>query len=355
MKTTIFVLCLALLLLNAACSKKNPVTPVYPNAKSQNIDGAQLEQAFDAARQDGGVAALIVARNNVVVADQLFHTEQADTHLNIYSITKSVTSILIGIALEQGYLQSVDDKIGPVLVRLSDAYGPQHDVLTIKHLLTMSCGLPWSELDANATDYTKWARAGNQVDYVLSLPFIHEPGEFFTYNSGASHVLSVYLTSRAVQTTRDFAIDKLFAPLGITPGAWSTDKQGYYNGSSTLRLGPHDLLKIGLLFLNDGEYKGRHIVARTWVNESTRTHLSTHDAVPYGSGYGYLWWTGSLNGHDYYFANGWGGQFIVNVPDLKLTVVAQSNWTVAGRSAPEQWWNTINLIMTKILPAVKDF
>ncbi|MBN1559273.1 serine hydrolase [candidate division KSB1 bacterium] len=337
------------------CSEKNPTTPsIFPEAEKQNIDGVQLEKAFQAAQQDSGVSALILARNDIVVAEEIFHLGIIDTTQNIYSVTKSIISILTGIALEKGLLPSIDQKIGPILEKISEAYGPEHENLTFRHLLTMSSGLPWSELDAEATDYGKWLEADNQVDYVLSLPFIHPPGQTFTYNSGASHLLSVILSQISGEATREFAIRHFFTPLGISPGPWSTDKQGYYNGSSTLRLGPHALLKIGLLFMNGGRYNDRQIVPREWVSLSTGTHLTTNNAVPFGTGYGFLWWTGQQNGHDYYFANGWGGQFIFNFPDLKLTIVAQSNWNLGERPAHEQWMNTINIIMTQILPAVRD-
>lgn len=346
---------LGIFLLCAVCCRENVTDPsVFPRADEQHIDSGQLEQAFHLARQDGGISALIVARHNVVVAEEIFHAGIIDTTQNIYSVTKSVLSILTGIALENGLLESIDWKIGPIIENLSEVYRPEHANLTIRHLLTMSCGLPWSELDAAATDYSKWASADNQVDYVLSLPFVHSPSETFTYNSGTSHLLSVILTQVSRKTTREFAAVNFFTLLGISPGPWSTDKQGYYNGSSTLRLGPHSLLKIGLLFMNEGRYNGRQVVSKEWVSLSTRNHITTNNAVPFGTGYGFLWWTGRHNGHDYYFANGWGGQFIVNVPDLELTIVAQSNWNLGQRQAHEQWWNTINLIMSQILPAVQE-
>ncbi|MBN1479787.1 class C beta-lactamase-related serine hydrolase [candidate division KSB1 bacterium] len=346
---------LGIFLLCAVCCRENATDPsVFPGADEHHIDSGQLEQAFHLARQDSGISALIVARHNVVVAEEIFHTGIIDTTQNIYSITKSVLSILTGIALEKGLLENIDQKIGPIIENLSEACRPEHENLTIRHLLTMSCGLPWSELDALATDYTKWASADNQVDYVLSLPFVHPPGEIYTYNSGASHLLSVILAHASKETTQDFANKYLFTPLQISPGAWSKDKQGYYNGSSTLRLGPHALLKIGLLVLNNGRYKDKQVVPQEWITLATQQHITTNNAVPYGPGYGFLWWAGRQNGHDYYFANGWGGQFILNVPTLELTIVAQSNWNLGQRQAHEQWWNTINLIMSQILPAVRE-
>ena len=349
----LFVLLVSVFL---TCSEENPTEQSgFPKAEEQNIDGVKLEKAFQAARQDGGVSALLIARNNVVVCEELFHAGIVDTNQNIRSITKSVLSMLTGMALEQNLLDSVDQKIAPFMQKISEAYESRHADLTIRHLLTMSSGFPWSELDASATDYGKWASAANQVDYVLSLPFIHPIGQTFTYNSGASHLLSVILTEVSGKTTREFANRYLFDPLDISPGTWSKDKQDYYNGSSTLRLGPHALLKIGLLFMNGGRYNGQQLVSEEWVSLSTQNHITTNNAVPFGPGYGFLWWTGSQNGHDYYFANGWGGQFIVNVPNLSLTVVAQSNWNMGNRPAHQQWFNTINIIMTEVLPAVRQY
>jgi CubicO group peptidase (beta-lactamase class C family) len=348
---------LAALLFSLSCKEdKNPLQPsVYPLAEEQNINSTQLEQAYNAARSDGGVLSLIVARNNVVVADEYFIADRTDTTNNIRSVTKSVLSALIGIAIDKGFINSIDDEIGPYLKIDASELDDEKDKITIKQLLTMSAGFPWQELDATATDYVKWVKAGNQVDYVLALPLVNLPETVFTYNSGASHLLSVILEHATGKSAYKFAREFLFQSLGINRSlVWSVDQQEYYNGSSTLRLGPHEMLKIGQLFLNNGLYNGKQIISSIWVVLSTQTHINTSDAVPFGTDYGFLWWIGSTNGRDFYFANGWGGQFILNVPDLNLTIVAQSDWVAGGRPAHEQWWNTINIIMNQILPAVND-
>ena len=356
MMRKIRLLIFAILLLTFSCKEdKNPTAPLaYPKAEEQNINSVQLEEAFSSARADGGVLSLIVARNNIVVADEYFIVDRVDTTNNIRSVTKSVLSALISIAIDKGFINSINDEIGPYLKIDAGELDDEKDKITIKQLLTMSAGFPWQELDASATDYVKWAQAGNQVDYVLALPIVNPPGTVFTYNSGASHLLSVILEIATGKSTYKFAREFLFRPLGITRSLeWSVDKQEYYNGSSTLRLGPHEMLRFGLLFLNNGFADGKQILSSDWVQLSTRPHITTSDAVPFGTDYGFLWWTGSTSNRDFYFANGWGGQFIVNVPDLNLTVVAQSDWAAGGRPAHEQWWNTINIIMNQILPAVR--
>jgi CubicO group peptidase (beta-lactamase class C family) len=126
------------------------------------------------------------------------------------------------------------------------------------------------------------------------------------------------------------------------------------NGAAGLQITPHDMVKIGELALNRGEYRGKRVVSSEWIDQMTRSQISTNNAHPYGPGYGYCWWVGQNAGTSYAFANGWGGQFIVVVPDENLVVVATNQWQgVATSVANDQWYRTINLIMTNIVPAFK--
>ena len=120
-----------------------------------------------------------------------------------------------------------------------------------------------------------------------------------------------------------------------------------------MRITARSMMKIGQMVLDGGMYGGTSIVSADWVSESTRSHISTNNAVYFGPEYGYLWWVGQEHGHDLYFANGYGGQFIVVVPDLDLVMVASSWWGCMGwDAAGEQWYSVISLIMEGILPLV---
>jgi CubicO group peptidase (beta-lactamase class C family) len=172
----------------------------------------------------------------------------------------------------------------------------------------------------------------------------------FGYNSGASHVISVILTQAAGMSTYQFARSRLFQPLGIADPSWGTDKQGIYNGGSALSLTPYDMLKIGQLYLNKGVYNGVRIVSEDWTEKATTFKITTNGALPFGPGYGYLWWIGNTALHRYFFANGYGGQFIVIVPDLGLIVVATNNCSnIPIDTANQQWYSTLDVIINRII------
>jgi CubicO group peptidase (beta-lactamase class C family) len=148
-----------------------------------------------------------------------------------------------------------------------------------------------------------------------------------------------------------FAKQHLFQPLGITDRSWGTDKQGIYNGGAALSLTPYDMLKIGQLYLNRGVYNGVRIVSEEWIQKASTFKIMTNGIEPFGPGYGYFWWIGSSGSHCYYFANGYGGQFIVVVPDIRLIVVATNNWSnVPTDTANQDWYNTLDVIINKIIP-----
>jgi CubicO group peptidase (beta-lactamase class C family) len=120
-----------------------------------------------------------------------------------------------------------------------------------------------------------------------------------------------------------------------------------------VKLTPGDMIKLGNLLLNKGIWNGQRVVSEAWAGESTKNHISTGISIPYERGYGYLWWVYEGGEHLCYFANGYGGQFIVVVPELEIVVVATNNWVVPGNKADENWYRTITLIMENVIPAVQ--
>ncbi|HEY4785395.1 MAG TPA: serine hydrolase, partial [Bacteroidales bacterium] len=190
-----------------------------------------------------------------------------------------------------------------------------------------------------------------QILYTLNKPMDSSPGQSFNYNSGSAHLISGVLTQATGQSDFEFAKEYLFQPIGISDPYWQKDKQGLYNGGAGLQLSPHDMLKFGKLLLNKGIYNGVRIVSEEWVNKATSFKISTNGIQPFGPSYGYFWWIGNTNKHDYFFANGYGGQFIVIVPDIKLIVIATNTWSGVSTSvANEQWYNTLDMIINKIIP-----
>ncbi len=312
---------------------------------------AKLEEAFTEVQQITTIKSLVVYKNDTLVREAYFGSGGAGVVHDVRSVTKSITALLVGIAIDKGFIQSAEQKIGDFLRPVVDTITPEKANIKIRDLLTMSSGFEWDEL-TSVSGYNLWAGSANQVRFVLDKPLIAQPGERFAYNSGAFHLLSVIISRATGKTTLEFARQYLFEPLGINYGAWETDNQGYHNGSAGLEMTPYDMVKIGQLILNHGEFQGKPVVSSTFIDQLASFKITTNTAVSYGTGYGYGWWNGRSGQTDYVFAMGWGGQFIITVPSLKLVVVATNTWSgVPSAEANEHWYRTIDLIMTGILPA----
>lgn len=320
----------------------------------QGLDPALLEQAYARARETPGLRSLLVQRHGALVAEEYFHGGAADSLEQVWSVTKSVTSTLIGIALEQGYLTSLDQTLDQFLVPIVDSLPPDKGKITLRQLLTMTGGLQWHELDGGG-EYDRWVTSGDLVQYVVDRPWAAPPGKTFIYNTGGTHLLSVVLTRATGATALDFAREHLLGPLGITRFDWWRDERGYSTGGMGLELRPRDMLKIGELFLRQGMWHGFPVISSQWVADATSPHISTGNAVWFGPQYGYSWWVGSGQGHAFYFANGYAGQFILVVPDLDLVVVATSAWRRhTWSSASTQWVGVMDVMVNGVLPAVTD-
>jgi CubicO group peptidase (beta-lactamase class C family) len=313
------------------------------------VDTASVNAAYALARQQPNLTSLVIARDGVVERQEYFNGGGADIPQDVRSVTKSVTSLLIGIALERGCLRSVDQTVGELLGPLGPT-DPAKAAITVRQLLNMTSGLGGDEL-RNVSEYNSWAAAPDQLTYVWDSPLLDPPGTRFSYYSPGFYVLSRILTRVCGQTTADFARDNLFVPLGIGPRQWETDDQGFYNGGAGLRLTPLDMVAIGNLVLRGGLTGGQQTMPSTWAENSTRMQVATN-AQPYASGYGFGWWTGQTAGSDFAFANGFGGQFIVIVPRTRLVVTAATRWQNVGSAvAGAQWRAVIDIIMQRIVPA----
>ena len=353
---TLAVLTLLLLLTFVSCATDQPVSAAdarFTQASPQNIDANRLAQAYEEAKLNGGIKCLLVARNGVLVGEEYFRGDGRDSLYHVRSVTKSVISILFGIAVDRGLIRSIDATVKDYLGDSYDGILPITGSISIRNLLTMSGGFQWEELQSFYM-FNLWERAPDHVQYVLQLPVVNTPGTTFTYNTAACQLLSAMFKKATGVQLSEFARQNLFefiAMLGDRP--WVADERGYSYGGYQLSLKPMDMVNIGLLYLNEGEFGGRRIVSADWVRASTRAQISTGNANPNGSGYEYLWWVSRTGQYDFYYANGYGGQFIVVVAALRLVVVARSTWTNSGRTADEQWMSTMDVILSHVVPAVR--
>ena len=326
----------------------------FPEAPPHGIDPAALAHVYAQAEGIPGLQSLLVPRHGILVAEEYFHGFERDSLHDVRSVTKSVVSILTGIALEEGHIGSIDQTLGELLPAFVPTLPVEKSRISVRDLLMMSSGLDWHELDGGSS-YGEWWASDDMLQFILDLPVVHEPGERFIYNTGASHLLSVILTEATGQSTLEFARQHLFSPLEVGEVDWLMLPDGYFAGGMGMRVSARTMMRIGQMFLEGGVYGGTRIVPADWVTRSTTAHLSTDGVMPFGPEYGYLWWIGRSAGREFYFANGYGGQFILVHPDLDLVVVASSRWRGMDRqSAGSQWYRVISLIVDGVLPTVTE-
>lgn len=332
----------------AACDTEH-----YPNAEINGLDDRLLYNAVELAEQDSGILSLIVWRNNETIVEEYFGDGGEDSLHDVMSVTKTVTSILFGMAMDRGYISSLDETVGDYL---SEYLAPEDSIVagvTIRQLLTMTGGFSWNELtDPEWTYWNDWMRSDDHFIYALHVPIIHKPGTQFTYCTTGCQIISGLFTEATGYTLKAFAEEFLFPQLGIEGDRpWPDDEHGFNLGGFTLDLKARDMLKFGLLYFNGGKFNGERIVSSEWVSASTSPMVET-DVMYQADHYGYYWWIGEKDGVQYYFANGFGGQFIFVFPELELLVIAQSELNNDYHEPGQQWMNTISLIMNEIFAAV---
>ncbi len=278
------------------------------------------------------IHSVLIVKDGVLVLDDYFPGPgynrgytvwDKETLHSMHSVTKSFTSALIGIAIDQGQIGSVDDKISTYLPEYADVFdGSERDSIRIKHLLSMTAGLYWDEwtypYDDIRNTHVALAMSPDPVRYALELPIEAPPGEIFQYNSGMSITLGRIVHNASGLTTDSFAEQYLFGPLGITDYDWYSYPDGTFQTGGGLWLRPRDMAKFGLLYLNGGRWGGEQVVSEGWVNDSAQQHAP-------GVGYGFQWWLGyyGLGGQviESFSARGRGGQYIFVLPELDLVVV----------------------------------
>ena len=313
--------------------------------ESQGMDSALLLDMLDVIWQENiKIDSVLVVRNGYIVMDAYsYPRDEADRH-NIYSCSKSVTSALVGIAIDKGFIKSV--KL-PVLdffpERVAKNLNADKEAMTLEHLLSMSSGL-----DCRDSYRYRWVgleemkNSPDWVQFMIDLPMVREPGTHFEYCNGVTFLLSAILQQKTGMDALSFAEKHLFEPLGISGATWPSNPQGITVGFGRIHMRPRDMAKFGYLYLNNGIWEGQQIVSSRWIKDSTRKHVSTTGPLDYG----YQWWTTGAGG--VYGAMGYGGQFIFVVPDKKIVAVFTSNLDLKDILIP-----TV-LLRSHIIPSVKS-
>lgn len=317
--------------------------------ETQGLDPARLDQASQYITENCPTRySLLVVRNGYLVFERYYNGSYASQANNIKSMSKSVLSVLTGIAIQEGRIRGVGQTLEEFYPEyFHDGLDPRKSDITLKHLLTMTAGFEWDELSTTSAELF---RSWNWRQKMIEWPMANNPGEVFNYNTGLTHLLSGILTKVSGSSTLAYATSRVFDPLRITCGRWTQDPMGIYFGGSEVWLTARDLAKFGLLVLRQGRWEDHEIVNREWLRESTRIHARNGLGWPMGD-YGYLWWNKPQQGYPVILASGFGGQYVFLVPDLDLMVVTTADSGISVENLIV-YTQAFDLLSRYILPAV---
>ena len=320
----------------------------------QGMDAAFLGAADSRIRlSQPYVTSLLVVRGGDLVFEQYYGGFAAADTTQVWSATKSFTTTLVGIAIDERLI-SLDQTVGELIPdRIPAGADPRAANVTVRQLLTMTSGFAWT----SSTDFLAAFDPVDQTARTLGLPFACDPGTCYEYNSGNVQVLSAIMQSVTGQTLAEYAQPRLFDPLGIAPPAWDVAVTGETLGAVGLHLTSRDFAKLGFLYLNRGVWDGEQVVSEAWVDLATSIQGSgvSPSGVSLGqgiTGYGALWWITNIAGHTAYFALGVGSQMLYVVPSLDLVIVVTVSNAIPYEVPISQQQYPKQIIEELIVPAV---
>lgn len=306
------------------------------NLADVGIDVEPIQEAVEKIRRGDypRVHSILIARHGRLVLEEYFPGRiyvnaverfgprvdfDRDRIHNLASVTKSVTSMLAGLAIDQGFIESEDVPVHTLLPRYANHFDARAKRITIRHLLTMTAGWSWHENTdwSAANDMYGFNMAADPLAYLLARNVSHEPGSHWTYNGGAVTLLGRIIEVASGMNLEDFSARYLFEPLGISQFRWPYMRPDLIAAHGDLRLRPRDMAKLGQTMLSDGIWNEVRILPGAWVRSSVRDALA--------GDYGYLWWGDRFRNrtgpYASFSARGWGGQRIHVFPGLDLVVV----------------------------------
>ncbi len=286
-----------------------------------------------------------------------WHPYYRDTDLHtLQSVTKSVTSAALGIAIDDGLIEGINVHAMPYFDDYEhDTSDPRKRAITLEDLLTMRSGIEWNTSGpygsgVHSTDHLE--ASDEWIQFVLDQPMDADPGTVYEYNDGVSVLIGKILREATGQRADQWAAERLFKPIGITDFYWKITPDGEADTEGGLYLSTHDLARIGYLFLRNGEWDGEQILSEEWVRASTAPVVT--DVAPDNErvdvGYGYQWWVPDHDGQSpiVFAGNGYGGQFVLVVPDYDIVAVF-NGWNIHGGD----FRSTYRVLQERILPATE--
>lgn len=335
-----------------------------PEAAGFRADVADRLDAAFATGELKGLHSVLVIRHGKLVFERYYEGRDqrrgrslgtvrfdAETKHDLRSVSKSIVGLLYGIALAEGLVPPPEAPVIASFPEYADlAADPQRRRITLAHVLTMQLGLEWNErlpyTDPKNSE-TAMDNAPDRYRFVLSRPFVTDPGEAWQYNGGATALLAKLITRGSGKPLLDFARERLFTPLGISDVEWVKDRDGEAIAASGLRMRPRDVAKVGQILLDKGQWKGKSIVPAAWLEASVTPRTRAFGEVEYG----YQWWLGASqqSGMRWIAGFGNGGQRLVVIPDLELVIVINAG----NYNKPDDWQLPAKVIAEYVMPALE--
>jgi len=360
MKTSVKIFgCVLLftLLIFSSCSEDSTGPEIisynWPTStpETQGMNSQLIQQAFQQGESRGFVDCILIIRNGYLVGEKYYNGFGKSTPHNVMSVSKSFLSAMTGIALRDGHLNNLNEKVLDYFPEyIYPNIDPRKYDITIRNLLMMRMGI---DADRNLYDYIH--SSPNWIETTIELPLLYDPGARFLYNTYQTHLLSAIITKAGGVSTMEFARRHLLSEMKIECNEWQQDPQGYYFGGNSMDFTPRNMARLGYLYMNKGKLDGKQIVSAEWVEESLTNYTNFSNST-WGDldnvNYGYLWWLGEIKNHEVFLAIGHGGQFVINFLDLNLIVVTTADWQLGWDIADQHERSILSIVADYIVPAV---
>lgn len=288
---------------------------------SSKYNNAELPQFIKDLNDSLETTVFMVIQNDSILFEEYWHGYSSDSLSNSFSMAKSWVGALIGVAIKEGKIKSVDQKVCEFLPNFC---GENEKELTIKHLLTMSSGLNWTEDYYNPIGQTAEAYYGTKLrGLVINQKVVEEPGKVFKYHSSCTQLLGFILEEATGKTISEYASEKLWKPMGVKHSAlWSTDtKNGDEKAFCCINSNARDFARLGKLYLDYGNWNGVQLIDSAFVNDATSAANLLDKDGWLNTNYGYQFWLAERQGFELFYARGLWGQYVVCIPELDMIVV----------------------------------
>ena len=317
------------------------------------MDRQLLDSAFIIATEKGFIDGLLVVKKGKIVAEAYYNQFTKDHPHNIMSISKSMLSAIVGHVIYGDFNLDLEDKVLDYFPEyIYQGIDSRKYEITIQHLLTMRMGIE-GESAENYGVYSSLYQSDNWIKNTIEYPLILDPGEKMRYNTFITHLLSGVITKVTGNSTKAYADENLFNPMGIDIDDWEQDPQGIYFGGNSIHITPREIAVLGLLYLNGGRLNDKQIIPSEWVEYSISPSTNYTHPNEWGAwknyNYASLWWLGQFNGYDSFMGYGYGGQFLIVFPALDLIVVSTAKNDVPPEATNEQEWSVFEIVSRYIL------